>query len=172
MLKSKAAELGEMKDMRDRVQQLAEELNRFIEQEKFPFIAKQAETLKNGGKLEASVKEWLNGPNALYIEKTGIWESVIINDDTMLELCKLVPADMCDEGFSVYFGDLIDENSKTRKAIYDRLPNLDELERYKEAKAAVANYNKLLADDVEEVKPSDNGDYHNVTLDKGRVDPE
>ena len=172
LLKSKASELGEMKDMRDRVQQLAEELNRFIEQEKFPFIAKQAETLKNGGKLEASVKEWLNGPNALYIEKTGIWESVIINDDTMLELCKLVPADMCDEGFSVYFGDLIDENSKTRKAIYDRLPNLDELERYKEAKAAVANYNKLLADDVEEVKPSDNGDYHNVTLDKGRVDPE
>lgn len=171
-LKSKAAELLEMKDMRDRVQQLAEKLNRFIEQEKFPFIAKQAETLKNGGKLEASVKEWLNGPNALYIEKTGIWESVIINDDTMLELCKLVPADMCDEGFSVYFGDLIDENSKTRKAIYDRLPNLDELERYKEAKAAVANYNKLLADDVEEVKPSDNGDYHNVTLDKGRVDPE
>lgn len=171
-LKNKAAELLEMKDMRDRVQQLAEKLNRFIEQEKFPFIAKQAETLKNGGKLEASVKEWLNGPNALYIEKTGIWESVIINDDTMLELCKLVPADMCDEGFSVYFGDLIDENSKTRKAIYDRLPNLDELERYKEAKAAVANYNKLLADDVEEVKPSDNGDYHNVTLDKGRVDPE
>lgn len=171
-LKSKAAELLEMKDMRDRVQQLAEKLNRFIEQEKFPFIAKQAETLKNGGKLEASVKEWLNGPNALYIEKTGIWESVIINDDTMLELCKLVPADMCDEGFSVYFGDLIDENSKARKAIYDRLPNLDELERYKEAKAAVANYNKLLADDVEEVKPSDNGDYHNVTLDKGRVDPE
>ncbi len=171
-LKSKAAELLEMKDMRDRVQQLAEKLNRFIEQEKFPFIAKQAETLKNGGKLEASVKEWLNGPNALYIEKTGIWESVIINDDTMLELCKLVPADMCDEGFSVYFGDLIDENSKTRKAIYDRLPNLDELERYKEAKAAVANYNKLLADDLEEVKPSDNGDYHNVTLDKGRVDPE
>ena len=171
-LKSKAAELLEMKDMRDRVQQLAEKLNRFIEQEKFPFIAKQAETLKNGGELEASVKEWLNGPNALYIEKTGIWESVIINDDTMLELCKLVPADMCDEGFSVYFGDLIDENSKTRKAIYDRLPNLDELERYKEAKAAVANYNKLLADDVEEVKPSDNGDYHNVTLDKGRVDPE
>lgn len=171
-LKSKAAELLEMKDMRDRVQQLAEKLNRFIEQEKFPFIAKQAETLKNGGKLEASVKEWLNGPNALYIEKTGIWESVIIDDDTMLELCKLVPADMCDEGFSVYFGDLIDENSKTRKAIYDRLPNLDELERYKEAKAAVANYNKLLADDVEEVKPSDNGDYHNVTLDKGRVDPE
>lgn len=171
-LKSKAAELLEMRDMRDRVQQLAEKLNRFIEQEKFPFIAKQAETLKNGGKLEASVKEWLNGPNALYIEKTGIWESVIINDDTMLELCKLVPADMCDEGFSVYFGDLIDENSKTRKAIYDRLPNLDELERYKEAKAAVANYNKLLADDVEEVKPSDNGDYHNVTLDKGRVDPE
>lgn len=171
-LKSKAAELLEMKDMRDRVQQLAEKLNRFIEQEKFPFIAKQAETLKNGGKLEASVKEWLNGSNALYIEKTGIWESVIINDDTMLELCKLVPADMCDEGFSVYFGDLIDENSKARKAIYDRLPNLDELERYKEAKAAVANYNKLLADDVEEVKPSDNGDYHNVTLDKGRVDPE
>lgn len=171
-LKSKAAELLEMRDMRDRVQQLAEKLNRFIEQEKFPFIAKQAETLKNGGELEASVKEWLNGPNALYIEKTGIWESVIINDDTMLELCKLVPADMCDEGFSVYFGDLIDENSKTRKAIYDRLPNLDELERYKEAKAAVANYNKLLADDVEEVKPSDNGDYHNVTLDKGRVDPE
>lgn len=171
-LKNKAAELLEMRDMRDRVQQLAEKLNRFIEQEKFPFIAKQAETLKNGGKLEASVKEWLNGPNALYIEKTGIWESVIINDDTMLELCKLVPADMCDEGFSVYFGDLIDENSKTRKAIYDRLPNLDELERYKEAKAAVANYNKLLADDVEEVKPSDNGDYHNVTLDKGRVDPE
>ena len=171
-LKSKAAELLEMRDMRDRVQQLAEKLNRFIEQEKFPFIAKQAETLKNGGKLEASVKEWLNGPNALYIEKTGIWESVIIDDDTMLELCKLVPADMCDEGFSVYFGDLIDENSKTRKAIYDRLPNLDELERYKEAKAAVANYNKLLADDVEEVKPSDNGDYHNVTLDKGRVDPE
>lgn len=171
-LKNKAAELLEMKDMRDRVHQLAEKLNRFIEQEKFPFIAKQAETLKNGGKLEASVKEWLNGPNALYIEKTGIWESVIINDDTMLELCKLVPADMCDEGFSVYFGDLIDENSKTRKAIYDRLPNLDELERYKEAKAAVANYNKLLADDVEEVKPSDNGDYHNVTLDKGRVDPE
>lgn len=171
-LKNKAAELLEMKDMRDRVQQLAEKLNRFIEQEKFPFIAKQAETLKNGGKLEASVKEWLNGPNALYIEKTGIWESVIINDDTMLELCKLVPADMCDEGFSVYFGDLIDENSKTRKTIYDRLPNLDELERYKEAKAAVANYNKLLADDVEEVKPSDNGDYHNVTLDKGRVDPE
>lgn len=171
-LKSKAAELLEMRDMRDRVQQLAEKLNRFIEQEKFPFIAKQAETLKNGGKLEASVKEWLNGPNALYIEKTGIWESVIINDDTMLGLCKLVPADMCDEGFSVYFGDLIDENSKTRKAIYDRLPNLDELERYKEAKAAVANYNKLLADDVEEVKPSDNGDYHNVTLDKGRVDPE
>ena len=79
---------------------------------------------------------------------------------------------MCDEGFSVYFGDLIDEKSKTRKAIYDRLPNLDELERYKEAKAAVANYNKLLSDDVEEVKPSDNGDYHNVTLDKGRVDPE
>ena len=171
-LKSKAAELLEMRDMRDRVQQLAEKLNRFIEQEKFPFIAKQAETLKNGGKLEASVKEWLNGPNALYIEKTGIWESVIINDDTMLELCKLVPADMCDEGFSVYFGDLIDENSKTRKAIYDRLPNLDELERYKEAKAAVANYNKLLSDDVEEIKPSDNGDYHNVTLDKGRVDPE
>ena len=171
-LKNKAAELLEMKDMRDRVQQLAEKLNRFIEQEKFPFIAKQAETLKNGGELEASVKEWLNGPNALYIEKTGIWESVIINDDTMLELCKLVPADMCDEGFSVYFGDLIDENSKARKAIYDRLPNLDELERYKEAKAAVANYNKLLADDVEEVKPSDNGDYHNVTLDKGRVDPE
>lgn len=171
-LKSKAAELLEMRDMRDRVQQLAEKLNRFIEQEKFPFIAKQAETLKNGGKLEASVKEWLNGPNALYIEKTGIWESVIINDDTMLELCKLVPADMCDEGFSVYFGDLIDENSKTRKAIYDRLPNLDELERYKEAKAAVANYNKLLSDDVEEIKPSDNGDYHNITLDKGRVDPE
>ena len=171
-LKNKAAELLEMRDMRDRVQQLAEKLNRFIEQEKFPFIAKQAETLKNGGKLEASVKEWLNGPNALYIEKTGIWESVIIDDDTMLELCKLVPADMCDEGFSVYFGDLIDENSKTRKTIYDRLPNLDELERYKEAKAAVANYNKLLADDVEEVKPSDNGDYHNVTLDKGRVDPE
>ena len=171
-LKSKAAELLEMRDMRDRVQQLAEKLNRFIEQEKFPFIAKQAETLKNGGELEASVKEWLNGPNALYIEKTGIWESVIINDDTMLELCKLVPADMCDEGFSVYFGDLIDENSKTRKAIYDRLPNLDELERYKEAKAAVANYNKLLSDDVEEIKPSDNGDYHNVTLDKGRVDPE
>ena len=171
-LKSKAAELGEMKDMRDRVQHIAEKLNRFIEQEKFPFIAKQAETLKNGGELEASVKEWLNGPNALYIEKTGIWESVIINDDTMLELCKLVPADMCDEGFSVYFGDLIDENSKTRKAIYDRLPNLDELERYKEAKAAVANYNKLLSDDVEEIKPSDNGDYHNVTLDKGRVDPE
>lgn len=171
-LKNKAAELLEMKDMRDRVQRLAEKLNRFIEQEKFPFIAKQAETLKNGGKLEASVKEWLNGPNALYIEKTGIWESVIINDDTMLELCKLVPADMCDEGFSVYFGDLIDENSKTRKAIYDRLPNLDELERYKEAKAAVANYNKLLSDDVEEIKPSDNGDYHNVTLDKGRVDPE
>ena len=171
-LKNKAAELLEMKDMRDRVQQLAEKLNRFIEQEKFPFIAKQAETLKNGGKLEASVKEWLNGPNALYIEKTGIWESVIINDDTMLALCNLVPADMCDEGFSVYFGDLIDENSRTRKAIYDRLPNLDELERYKEAKAAVANYNKLLADDVEEVKPSDNGDYHNVTLDKGRVDPE
>lgn len=171
-LKNKAAELLEMKDMRDRVQRLAEKLNRFIEQEKFPFIAKQAETLKNGGKLEASVKEWLNGPNALYIEKTGIWESVIINDDTMLELCKLVPADMCDEGFSVYFGDLIDENSKARKAIYDRLPNLDELERYKEAKAAVANYNKLLSDDVEEIKPSDNGDYHNVTLDKGRVDPE
>ena len=171
-LKNKAAELLEMRDMRDRVQQLAEKLNRFIEQEKFPFIAKQAETLKNGGELESSVKEWLNGPNALYIEKTGIWESVIINDDTMLELCKLVPADMREEGFSVYFGDLIDENSKTRKAIYDRLPNLDELERYKEAKTAVANYNKLLADDVEEVKPSDNGDYHNVTLDKGRVDPE
>lgn len=172
-LKNKAAELLEMKDMRDRVQQLAEKLNRFIEQEKFHFIQKQAENaLKNDGKLDPSVEKWLEGENALYIENPNICESVIINDDTMLALCNLVPADMCDEGFSVYFGDLIDENSRTRKAIYDRLPNLDELERYKEAKAAVANYNKLLADDVEEVKPSDNGDYHNVTLDKGRVDPE
>lgn len=164
--------LSDAKEKYQEVRSIKDKFNQFIKQEKFPFIAKQAETLKNGGKLEASVKEWLNGPNALYIEKTGIWESVIINDDTMLELCKLVPADMCDEGFSVYFGDLIDENRKTRKAIYDRLPNLDELERYKEAKAAVANYNKLLSDDVEEIKPSDNGDYHNVTLDKGRVDPE
>lgn len=171
-LNARAAELSDMKELRDRVQHLASELDRFIGQERFPFIAKQAEMFKNSGELEASVKEWLNGSNALYIEKTGIWESVIIDDDTMLELCKLVPADMREEGFSVYFGDLIDENSKTRKEIYSRLPNLGELERYKEAKAAVANYNKLLSDDVEEIKLSDNGDYHNVTFDKGRIDPE
>lgn len=107
----------------------------------------------------------------MYIENPNICESVIIDDDTMLALCNLVPEKNREEGFVGYFRNLT-ENGETREEIYKKLPNLDELERYKEAKAAVANYNKLLADDVEEVKPSDNGDYHNVTLDKGRVDPE
>lgn len=169
----------------DNTQQKAMELDELFaeaKEYKFKFLCEQIEYLKNNNKLSPLAEAWLNDTNALFInaaekqsvlfEKPTISKEIIIDDNTMIALSELVPDDKKEDGFGIYFSRLVEVDSEEREEIYRNLPDYEELENYKKAKEAVENYNGLFADNVEEVKSSDIGDYHNVTLDKGRVDPE